>query len=268
MTEDPNATGSEARYRAFIANSSEGIWRLELQPPIDTRLPVDQQVELAYRSGRFAECNLAMARMHGLGSPEDLVGKPLDYLMSSADPEARAFLASIVQGGYRVAEVESAEHDAHEGRLFFANSLTGVVENGYLVRVWGTQRDITAQKRAELALRDSEERFREAAESLRREYQERAYLAAIVDSSDDAIISKDLDGIVRSCNAAAERLFGYTAAELIGQPIRVLIPPDRQQEEDTIIGRIRNGDRIDHFQTVRRAKDGHLGRCRRPCRRA
>jgi len=258
MTEDPNATGSEARYRAFIANSSEGIWRLELQPPVDTRLPVDRQVELAYRAGRFAECNLAMARMHGLESPEDLVGEPLDFLLPSADPEARAFLASVVQGSYRVTEVEPAAHEAHEGRRFFANSLTGVVEDGYLVRVWGTQRDITAHKRAELALRDSEERLREAAASLQREYEECAYLAAIVDSSDDAIISKDLDGIVRSCNAAAERLFGYTASELIGQPIRLLIPPDRQQEEDAIIGRIRNGDRIDHFQTVRRAKDGHL----------
>src|SRR6187399_136855 len=188
MPEDPNATGSDARYRAFIANSSEGIWRLELQPPIDTRLPVEQQVELAYRSGRFAECNLAMARMHGLESPADLAGKPLDFLLSAADPEARAFVASIVHGGYRATEVESAENDVHEGRLFFANSLTGVVENGHLVCVWGTQRDITAQKRAELALRDSEDRFREAAESLRREYQERAYLAAIIDSSDDAIL--------------------------------------------------------------------------------
>ena len=258
MTGDPNATSGEARYRAFIANSSEGVWRLELQPPIDTRLPVDQQVELAYGAGRFAECNPAMARMHGLTSSEDLVGKSLHILLPPEDPESRAFLASIVHGGYRVAEVESTGEDAHGVRRYFANSLTGVVENGCLVRVWGTQRDITAQKRAELALRDSEDRLREAAESLRREYQECAYLAAIVDSSDDAIISKDLDGIVRSCNAAAERLFGYTASELIGQPIRVLIPPDRQQEEDTIISRIRSGHRIDHFQTVRRAKDGHM----------
>jgi len=88
--------------------------------------------------------------------------------------------------------------------------------------------------------------------------QELAYLAAIVESSDDAIISKDLNGIVRSCNAAAERMFGYSAAELVGKPIRLLIPADRQAEEDDILGRIRQGEPVDHFQTVRRAKDGRL----------
>ena len=88
--------------------------------------------------------------------------------------------------------------------------------------------------------------------------QELAYLAAIVESSDDAILSKDLNGIVRSCNAAAERMFGYSAAELVGRPIRVIIPANRQAEEDGILGRIRRGERVDHFQTVRRAKDGRL----------
>ena len=121
--------------------------------------------------------------------------------------------------------------------------MNGVVENGYLLRVWGTRRDITAQKRAEAALRESEERLRETADRLRRGYEDRAYLAAIVESSDDAIISKDLNGIVRSCNAAAERMFGYSAAELVGQPIRLLIPADRQAEEDEILGRIRSGER-------------------------
>ncbi len=83
-----------------------------------------------------------------------------------------------------------------------------------------------------------------------------AYLAAIVESSDDAIIAKNLDGIIQSCNAAAERLFGYTPSELVGQSVRILIPPDRQAEEDEILARIRRGERIDHFETVRLAKDG------------
>jgi len=83
-------------------------------------------------------------------------------------------------------------------------------------------------------------------------------LAAIVDSSDDAIVSKNLDGIIRSWNHAAERIFGYSAAEAIGKPITLIIPQDRQQEESEILRRIRSGERVDHFETVRRRKDGTL----------
>jgi PAS domain S-box-containing protein len=83
-------------------------------------------------------------------------------------------------------------------------------------------------------------------------------LAAIIDSSDDAIISKDLNGIVTSWNKSAERLFGYTAAEMVGQSITILIPPDRQDEEPKILSRLRRGERVDHFQTIRRRKDGEL----------
>jgi PAS domain S-box-containing protein len=88
--------------------------------------------------------------------------------------------------------------------------------------------------------------------------QAQAYLAAIVSSSDDAIIAKDLNGIIQRCNASAERMFGYSAAELIGRPVRILIPPERQPEEDEILARIRRGDRVDHFETKRLTKDGRL----------
>jgi PAS domain S-box-containing protein len=84
----------------------------------------------------------------------------------------------------------------------------------------------------------------------------KAHLAAIIDSADDAIIAKDLDGIIQSSNAAAERLFGYTSDELVGRPVRILIPPERQSEEDDILARLRRGERIEHFETVRTKKDG------------
>jgi PAS domain S-box-containing protein len=80
-------------------------------------------------------------------------------------------------------------------------------------------------------------------------------LAAIVDSSDDAIVSKTLDGIISSWNAAAERLFGYTASEAVGQHISLIIPVDRRNEETVIIERIKKGERIEHFDTVRMRKD-------------
>jgi PAS domain S-box-containing protein len=81
-------------------------------------------------------------------------------------------------------------------------------------------------------------------------------LAAIVDSTDDAVVSKTLDGIITSWNRAAERMFGYLAAEAIGQSIRLIIPPERQAEEDDVLARLRRGEKIDHFQTVRRKKNG------------
>jgi PAS domain S-box-containing protein len=83
-------------------------------------------------------------------------------------------------------------------------------------------------------------------------------LASIVESSGDAIVSKNLDGIITSWNKAAERIFGYSASEAIGQPITLVIPEDRQSEEIEILTRIRRGERIDHFETVRQRKDGSL----------
>ena len=83
-------------------------------------------------------------------------------------------------------------------------------------------------------------------------------LVSIVESSDDAIISKDLDGVIQTWNAAAEHLFGYTEAEAVGQPIVMLIPADRSDEEPGILARLRRGERIHHYETVRRRKDGSL----------
>ena len=84
----------------------------------------------------------------------------------------------------------------------------------------------------------------------------RALLAAIVDSTDDAVVSKSLDGTIQSWNAGATRMFGYSAEEIIGKRITTIIPPELHDEETRIIERIRAGKRIDHFETVRIAKDG------------
>jgi PAS domain S-box-containing protein len=104
--------------------------------------------------------------------------------------------------------------------------------------------DITERKRVETELHKSEQQLRS--------------VASIVESSDDAIVSKNLDGIISSWNKGAERLFGYTAEEVIGQPITIVIPVDRHNEEREILTRIRRGERIDHFETVRQRKDGSL----------
>ncbi|MGC2395528.1 MAG: PAS domain S-box protein [Rhodomicrobium sp.] len=83
-------------------------------------------------------------------------------------------------------------------------------------------------------------------------------LAAIVESSDDAILSKDLNGIITSWNRGAERIFGYIEEETLGKPVTMLMPPERHNEEPTILARIRRGERVDHYETVRQRKDGSL----------
>jgi len=101
---------------------------------------------------------------------------------------------------------------------------------------------------------------RQAADLIERAQTEeaRARLASIVESSDDAIISKDLNGIITSWNKGARRLFGYTAREAVGQSVTMLIPPDRLNEESAILERIRRGEAVEHYETVRRRKDGQL----------
>jgi len=104
--------------------------------------------------------------------------------------------------------------------------------------------DITERHEADKEIRESEIRYRR--------------IAAIVESSGDAILSKNLDGIIASWNSGAERLFGYTADEVIGKPVTILIPADRQGEEPAILARIRSGECVDHYETIRQRKDGSL----------
>ncbi len=149
---------SEERYRDFLANSSEGIWRMEYQPPVDTTLPPEQQAQALLRNGRFAECNDAFARMYGLDSPVDVIGHGLELMMDADDPQARDYLLELVRSGYRAHEVESLEHGRDGQPLWFTNNFSGVVENGLLVHAWGTQRNITPRKRAEAALVEADRR--------------------------------------------------------------------------------------------------------------
>ena len=140
----------------------------------------------------------------------------------------------------RIAEIDSTSQDSldvlqlEDGRIFERSSKVLSVEGRSVGRLWSF-RDVTQSYRSEIASRQ---------------------LAAIVASSDDAIVGKDLNSVIASWNHGAERIFGYTAEEMIGTSIMRLIPPDRQTEEQEILSRIRRGERVDHFETIRLAKDG------------
>lgn len=226
---------SEERYRAFISQSTEGIWRCELDDPIPVDLPADEQIRRMFRSGYLAECNDAMARQYGFSSADEIKGMRMTDLLVEEDPNNHLFMRAFIESGYRLSDAESHERDATGSDRYFLNNFVGIIENGVLVRAWGTQRDITESKGADDAT---------------------ARLAAIVVSSEDAILSLDLSGTITSWNIGAAKMFGYTAEEVIGKPNSVLMPPHLTGEATEILRRIRREETVKHFETVRRRRDG------------
>jgi PAS domain S-box-containing protein len=156
---------SDERYRAFIANSSEAIWRFELERPIPVNLPEDEQIEMLFEYGYLAECNDAMARIYGYKTADQIIGARVGDLLPASDPKNIEHLRAFRRSGFNLTDSESHEVDRRGNTRYILNNLTGIVENGAVVRAWGTQRDITDRKRAEQALRESEERLRRISEA-------------------------------------------------------------------------------------------------------
>jgi PAS domain S-box-containing protein len=171
-----------------------------------------------------------------------------------------AFMSEVLHPGYRVAFQQAMDNTLQKGEPFHFEglmrlpdkSLRCIEVNGNLQpptdgdtgRILGTVQDITEIRKTEAEMRESTKRLGE--------------LAAIIASSDDVILSKDLNGIVLSWNAAATRVFGYTADEMIGESILKLIPEHLHSDEKLIIESIRAGRRVEHFETVRLTKNGSL----------
>ena len=151
-----NMRRGEERYRAFIAQTSEGVSRLEIEPPVPVTLSEDQQIDALYAGARIAECNDAMARMYGYSEAQDLVGAKLADLHDVSDNANREQIRSFIRAGYRLSDSETRER-ARDGRpRVFLNNVVGFVEDGRLVRVWGTQRDVSEQRHLEEQFRQSQ----------------------------------------------------------------------------------------------------------------
>ena len=152
---------AEERYRAFVEQSNEAIWRFELSEPIPVDLPEDEQIILYYERAFLAEANDSFAQMYGFERAKEMIGMSLADLM----PRDRAtfeHLRHYVRSGYRLSNAESHEVGRNGVKCIFLNNLTGIVENGRLVRAWGTQRDVTEQRVAEDARQRAEIRLRSA----------------------------------------------------------------------------------------------------------
>jgi PAS domain S-box-containing protein len=154
---------------------------------------------------------------------------------------------------YMAVPVVSRFGEVHGG-LFFGHDQPGVftVESEGLVAAIAAHAAIAIDNAHMLQTSQLE------LEQRRRAELDTRRLAAIVESSDDAILAKDLEGVITSWNQGAERLFGYTSDEVVGKPVTILIPEDRHDEEPTILARIRRGEHIDHYETIRQRKDGSL----------
>jgi PAS domain S-box-containing protein len=144
---------SEERYRAFVKQSSEGIWRIEFLESIPVNLPVAEQVRMAFKYGYLAECNDVVAQMYGYNSASEISGTRLNELLNEENPNNTSYLSNFINSNYRLVDSESIEHDK-DGRIkYFLNNLVGIVENGSLVRAWGTRRDVTESRKAENELK-------------------------------------------------------------------------------------------------------------------
>jgi PAS domain S-box-containing protein len=153
------ALAAEERYLAFIQNSHEGIWRFEVEQPIPINLSPEAQIKLMFKHAYLAEANNAMATMYGLDTPDQLIGMRLPQMLVESDPRNIEYLQAFIASGYSLSGVDSHEVD-HAGKpKIFRNSLVGFIEDGRLVRAWGTQQDVTAEIIALEALQQSEERL-------------------------------------------------------------------------------------------------------------
>jgi PAS domain S-box-containing protein len=158
----------EERYRTFIDQSNEGIWRMEYEESIPINLPEEQLIEKIRENAVIAECNDALAKMYGYSRAGELVGtKPKDMLKTPESVQANTEgIRAFIRSGFRVENVETLETDKDGNIRYFLNNAVGIIKNGHLVGEWGIQRDITEQKRSADQLRRSRDQLAAANQEL------------------------------------------------------------------------------------------------------
>src|SRR5215213_8276372 len=185
--------------------------------------------------GVITSWNPGAERIFGY-TADEVVGKPITILFPEDHLDEEPNILARIRAGERVEHYETVRV-RKDGSLVDISLTVSPIRgpDGRIVGASKIARDITARRQAELA---------------------RARLAAIIESADDAIITKTLQGVITSWNPGAERIFGYTAEEAVGRPVTMLIPEERPDEEPGILGRLVRGERVEHYETVRVRKDG------------
>ncbi|HEY6373446.1 MAG TPA: PAS domain S-box protein [Candidatus Sulfotelmatobacter sp.] len=257
---------SEENYRMFVAQSSEGIFRQDLDGPVSIDLPEEELIHRILHDSYMAECNQAMAQMYGLDSPADFLGKRPAELLVVDDPHNIELTREYVRNGFRVLERESHEQDVQGNSKVFLNSMFGIVENGKLLRTWGIQRDITERLKAEearhsteKALRESEERYRVfVAQTSEGIYRTEHDPPVPVDAALDEQIALSLaSGFIAECNDAMARMYGLNKAEdLIGKRLSELLIADDPVTREFMETFLKSGFRITDWESHERDAKG------------
>ncbi len=229
---------SEERYRTFLEHSSEGIWCIELEVPISPDYPEDEQIQHFYQYVYLAECNNIMAQMYGCSRAEEIIGTRLGDFLVASDPHNIAYLRNFIRSNYRLIDAESHEIDKQGNSKYFLNNLVGIVENGLLVRAWGTQRDITERKRAEAALRQREDELR-----------------LITNAVPVQISYVDAQQRYRFNNKGYENWFGLPASEISGKHIREILGESVYQSILPYVEAVLSGEQVT-YETQLPHKDG------------
>ncbi|MFQ4141262.1 PAS domain S-box protein [Chlorogloeopsis sp. ULAP02] len=211
QTSEARFKSSEERYRAFLEQSTEGIWCFELEQPISSDCSEDEQIQHFYQYGYLKDCNDVTAKMYGFSDAEEIIGAKLKDFLIACEPQNIEYLRNFIRSGYRLINAESYEVDKHGNCKYFLNNLVGILENGILVRAWGTQRDITERKQIENALRESESRFR-----------------ALADATIEGVVIHE-NGKVSDANPAFAKIFGYEVNEVIGKSAADFVTPESQK---------------------------------------
>lgn len=165
LTEQKNALvaaqQNEQRYKAFIRNSSEGIWCFALKRPVNITLPVKTQIKRFFDDAYLLECNDEYARMYGFSGANEIIGARLTDLLVKDDPKNIQYLKDFIRSNYQLREVETVEQDKNGRHFSVVNNLIGTIVNGKLINAWGTQRDVTEKRFQEGELKKSKDSYEE-----------------------------------------------------------------------------------------------------------
>ncbi|KMQ52077.1 diguanylate cyclase/phosphodiesterase (GGDEF & EAL domains) with PAS/PAC sensor(s) [Chitinispirillum alkaliphilum] len=232
---------SEERYRTFMQQTSDGIFRLEFKPPFETSLSPEIQTDLLYNNATIEEANDSLAQMYGYKTGEELRGLSLFKLFGNKDyPVNREVMYRFIKNGYKISDAVTSEFDRHGNQHYFTNNMFAIVNGSCLVRAWGTQRDVTDVKKAQ-----EKERIQ-----MQQIVKQKEFIQRIFDLNPNILFIFDFEKqITVYQNDKIEKILGYGTEqfnEMLSKHMSALIHPEDLP------------DILKHFEILRNAPDGMI----------